>query len=371
MGLPQSSISQCKRVDIWTWQNGADNAYHCYLDRDEIKNSGLQVVPKPSATAVPDEWRQVVANISEPTGTLVVWSQLYRVQWSGGAKTLERTAELCGRIYRKYLTDKKKPILINLMLASNETGHLHRKSEQDCPPNDPLYLMSRSSTPKPFNDRPMFKMFNERKWAVPVGDIQGEIHVRCTMALADAINEAKSSIAWPKPYANPGSAPWGKHADRNKGVSIVRAQRELELSLAWVNNYEPEERWWSVEVEFDPILDEIFGVVNNKQHAHRFVSGAGASWEEIADSNETLGAFRERLKETSDPRAYLLEVWDWIDEQIKSMRREREIIRKGTRTTRHPQTKEEIEDVATKVINEQTERGETGDSDKAPKTNSD
>ena len=32
VGLPQSSISQCQRVDVWTWQNGPDNAFHCYLD---------------------------------------------------------------------------------------------------------------------------------------------------------------------------------------------------------------------------------------------------------------------------------------------------------------------------------------------------
>ena len=82
---------------------------------------------------------------------------------------------------------------------------------------------------------------------------------------------------------------------RNQGVSIVRAGRELELSQAWVNSYEPEERWWSVEVEFDPILDEIFGVVNNKQHAHAFVAGAGFDWEQAALPGETIGQLRERL----------------------------------------------------------------------------
>ena len=369
VGLPQASISQCQRVDIWTWQNGADNAFHCYLDLEEIKTSGRQEVPRPVLTAVPDRWRTVAANTSDPTGTLVVWSQLDRVRWSGGAKTLERTADLCGRIYRKYLTDEEKPILINLMLASDESGHLHKRREQDCPPNDPLYLMSPSSTPAPFRDRPMFEIFNERRWSIPVGGIEGEIRVCCTMARPDAINEAKSSIPWPKSYSKAGKAPWGKHADRNKGVSIVRARRELEVSLAWVNNYEPEERWWSVEVEFDPILDEIFGVVNNKQHAHAFVSGAGLNWKEMAESNESFGAFHDRLQETSDPRAHLLEVWDWIDAQIKRMRRERQkIIGKGTGTLRHPQTGEEIEDSATKVINEQAARGEKGHSDNAPET---
>ena len=97
VGLPQSSISQCRLVDIWTWQNGPDNALHCYLDLDEIKTSGRQDVPDPTHDSVPDRWRGVVSITSEQTGTLVVWSKLDRVRWSGGEKTLERTAELCGQ----------------------------------------------------------------------------------------------------------------------------------------------------------------------------------------------------------------------------------------------------------------------------------
>lgn len=365
VGLPQSSISQCQRVDIWTWQNGADNAFHCYLDLSEIRKEGRQVVPNPTVTSVPRRWREIATSTAESTGTLVVWSQLDRVRWTGGAKTLERTADLCGRVYRKFLYGSD-PILINLMLASDKGERLEVKAEQDCPPNDPLYLMSPSSTPTPFNDRPMFKLFNERKWTVVIGGIEGTIRVRCTMTTVDAINEEKSSVSWPKSFPNPGAAPWGKHASRNKGVSIVRARRELELSQRWVNNYEPEERWWSVEVEFDPILDEIFGVVNNKQHAHNFVNGAGFDWKNVADAEESLGTFRERLEQTQDPRFHLLEVWTWIDDQIKQMRKERQKLRKGTRTNRHPQTGEKIEDVATKVIKAQAEKGEKGASDKAP-----
>ena len=35
MGLPNSSISQAKRVDVWTWQNGYQSAAHSYLDVGE------------------------------------------------------------------------------------------------------------------------------------------------------------------------------------------------------------------------------------------------------------------------------------------------------------------------------------------------
>jgi len=38
----------------------------------------------------------------------------------------------------------------------------------------------------------------------------------------------------------------------------VRAGRELDLDQAWVIKYDPVERWWGVEVEFPPALDEQF-----------------------------------------------------------------------------------------------------------------
>ena len=370
VGLPQSSVSQCRRVDIWTWQNGADNALHCYLDLDKIRAGGVRDVPEPTADPVPEKWREVAENGSEGTGTLVVWSCLDRVRWSGGWKTLDRTGDLCGRVYRKFLSDEHWPVVINLKLVSLEEDVLSVVHEEDCLPNDPLYLMAPSSTPEPFDDKPMFELFNERSWSIPVEDEDGEVEqgdvvVRCSLARRDAISEKDGDVEWPRSFANPGSAPWGKHANRNRGVSIVRANRELELSLAWVNNHEPEERWWSVEVEFDPLLDEIFGVVNNKQHAHAFVSGAGFDWKEDAEAGETFGAFRERLEETGDERAYLLEVWDWIEAQIRAMRKERSKIKEGSRGARHPQTGAGIEDVATSVIKAQAEQGERGTSDEA------
>lgn len=371
IGLPQSSISQCRRVDIWTWRNGPDNALHCHLSLSEV-NNGQQVVPKPIHNPVPAYWRELDCT-NQLSGTLVVWSDLDRVRWSGGRTTLERTAELCGRIYRKFIADAENPIDIRLiLLRDSDQTRPKRIRDESCRPNDPLYLMANTSTPPPFSDRPMFELFNERTWKIAVPDsrrqdLYGSVHVRCTMARREAIVQ-DDTTPWPKSYPNPGSSPWGKHANNNRGVSIVRASRELELSLDWVNNYHPEERWWSVEVEFDPILDDLFGVVNNKQHAHNFVEGAGFKWREIAYDGETRLAFMDRLEEDQDPKRPFVEIWEWMDEQIIRMRKEREKIRKGTRKNqaRHPQSDADIEDVATGVVNEQTDAGDIGATDNAP-----
>lgn len=366
IGLPQSSISQCKRVDVWTWQNGPDNACRCYLDLSEIE-AGQQQVPAPVDDRVPDYWRKLDCT-RQRTGTLVVWSKLDRVRWRGGRKTLERTATLCGRIYRKFLVDQKRPLNIRLLRMVDDDGEPRLEIEESCKPNDPLYLMKHTSTPEPFSDQPMFRPFNDRKWSIPVGSSSGDVIVRCSLARPDAISQEKSAVPWPRPYNNPGDSPWGKHASKNKGVSIVRAKRELEVSLAWVNNYEPEERWWSVEVEFDPILDEVFGVVNNKQHAHNFVDGAGFDAEESREEGETYGDFMERLEQEGDPRFHLVEIWQWIGAQITQMRKERRKIVKGARERHaHPESQKDIEDVATDVVKAQTAQGQLGASDQAPK----
>ena len=52
MGLPNSSISQCRRVEVWTWQNGPDNAMYTHLDVDEIEGRRMPAVPAPRAQAV-------------------------------------------------------------------------------------------------------------------------------------------------------------------------------------------------------------------------------------------------------------------------------------------------------------------------------
>ena len=368
VGLPNSSMSQCRRVDIWTWQNGCDNALRCHLDLDEIKR-GETEVSEPVHDPVPLRWRSVVSATTELTGTLVVWSRLDRVKWQGGKKTLQHTARLCGRLYRYYITDPRDASTITLAIANKMKDGTYSLSEDDvsdCKPNDPLYLMYPSSNAPPFHDRPMFRNFSERRWSVSFSDdngqIQrGEIRVTCSMALADAINQQKSRVPWPTSYRNPGDSPWGKDANRNLGVSIVRGRRELDLSTAWVNNHEPQERWWSVEVTFDPALDEVFGVVNNKQHAHGFVNGAGFDWKDIAyDDERTYAAVLDRLRETDDHRAHLMEVWTWTKDQISAMRDERKAIVRGARSgTRHPDTGTDVEQVGTDVINTQGRAGTT------------
>jgi hypothetical protein len=53
MGLPASSISQCTLVEVWSWQDGVDNAIYTYLDIHQIRKKQLMEIPKPKNIKFP------------------------------------------------------------------------------------------------------------------------------------------------------------------------------------------------------------------------------------------------------------------------------------------------------------------------------
>ena len=97
MGLPSSSVSQCQRVDVWSWQEGVDNALYTYLDLEEIKKRKLTEVPEPESRLVPEIWHQASGNFGK-TGTLVVWSQIDRCIWKTGSAIIDNSEFVIGRM---------------------------------------------------------------------------------------------------------------------------------------------------------------------------------------------------------------------------------------------------------------------------------
>ena len=101
VGLVTSSLSQGERVDVWSWQKEIDSAWHCRLDVDEVRN-GLLGVQEPDQEPLPLIWVQHARELitTSPSGTLVMWSRLDRVDWRTDKTTMDRVEEEVGRIYR-------------------------------------------------------------------------------------------------------------------------------------------------------------------------------------------------------------------------------------------------------------------------------
>jgi len=156
MGLPNSSISQCRRVDVWTWTQGIQGALHAYLDIDHILNGEMSEVPAPKVREVPPSWLGAGESFGD-SGTLVVWSNLDRCQWRTAKAIMTNSEHLVGRMYRRFINEGKAQIRMAQFLqgASEPIG------DNFVLLNDPLYLMTPSSCPEPYRDEPMFDPYGD------------------------------------------------------------------------------------------------------------------------------------------------------------------------------------------------------------------
>ena len=322
MGLPNASISQAGRVEVWSWQNGVDNALYSYLDVTEIESGDMHLVPEPSHHPVPSEWRGISEHIAK-SGTLVVWSKLdvHRLTWKGAKATLANVERLCGRIYRRFISTGS--IRIRLF-AQEESGTVvyDREAEHD----DPLYLSPSALVPKPFDVEPMFNQVFDDPHSIEYEGKKHTVVARYSVARKKTIELAGTK--------NRGDMPYGQHTRKNIGVSVVRAGRELMLDQGWCIGYDPRERWWGAEVEFPPELDELFGVTNNKQAATHFAELATIDWQQLAEEDEEFIDVVKRLKEEGDPRGYLLTLADSIKRNLSSLRETIKAQASRKRTTR-------------------------------------
>ena len=340
MGLPNASISQAGRVDVWSWQNGLDNAIHTYLDIDDIRAGILKLIPNPSHCPVPNEWRYLSDNTGK-TGSLVIWSKLdsHRLTWKTAKSTLHNTEQIVGRIYRKFLSNGSLSIR---MVAKHEDGDIF--FDQKAHVVDPLYLIPSPLVPDPFKGEAMFELIFDDPIYFDI-EYEGERHkvsVRFSVAKTETVEYAGTK--------NRGDTKYGHHAKHNIGVSVVRAGRELMLDPGWCIGYDPRERWWGAEVEFPPALDEVFGVTNNKQAATHFSELAKIQWEQLAENGESFIDVVRRLKEEGDPRGWLLELSDGLQRNLQAVRKVISGQGSGKRSTRK-QRHNEVDNL-TKAIND-------------------
>jgi len=329
MGLPNSSISQAKRVDVWTWQNGYENAIHSYLDLSEIQSRSLKEIPQPEKKSVPLEWAEASSTIKiSKAGTLVVWKDLDKCEWKTSQAIFRNSEKIIGRIYRKYIV--KDNLKIRMAAFLEGASKLHDESK--VLPNDPLYLTTHTSTPGEWAKNPMFEQYGEPY----VINWEGS-DVKITFSIAK--NIVREGF-------NPGATPHGRHASDNIGISIVRADRELELqSNGWVITYDPVERWWGAEIDFPPALDEIFGVTNNKQSARALADIAAIDLDQLAEregfknQHELIDAWTDE----KNPRLLLIKIKQFLESNLSAIRKT--LTAQTARSKkRHPDDKTPVND---------------------------
>ncbi len=352
MGLPNSSISQARRVDVWTWTEGHAKALWSYLDLDEVEKGELGEVPNPEPRQIPTTWLQHSNTMeSSEAGTLIIWSSLDKCDWRTAHAIFKNSEFTIGRIYRRFILRDAVHIRMAAFLGNAETTHF----DELVKPNDPLYLTTGTSCPDPWSDASMFEAYGE---PLEIECRQNQKNYKVTVRYSVARREARTGH-------NPGAEAHGKHAGNNIGVSVVRADRELDLQTGWCLGYDPRERWWGIEVEFPPALDEVFGVPNNKQGARALAEFATLDLDQVAarEGYSSAHELREAWQEDDDPRMVLVLIKTSIENNLSTIRKAIRAQQERARSrTRHgdPDT---AEMKGTKATQQRQHDGHSGSSD--------
>jgi len=154
--------------------------------------------------ALPQVWRGVGTAFGQ-SGTLVVWSKLDRIMWRTAASIIDNSEFLVGRMYRRFLNSGAVAIG---MVSFDVDSPVLTATPRDVMPNDPGYLMERTSCPAPFETTPMFEPWPgaEHSQIKHKVRFRGKEHI-VTIRFSIATKAARLGN-------HPGALPHGKHAER-------------------------------------------------------------------------------------------------------------------------------------------------------------
>ena len=231
MGLPNSSLSQAKRVTVHSWGSIRGDVLHSYLDIDEIASGKMTEVPEPRPVPRPSFVNGHV------TGTAVTWSRCDRLDNRRISTITRKLLFSLGRRFRFFLWDG---VSINVNGDTVE-------------PIDPLFLHPRSC----FNGASQFGKELIYKIAADPKDRRRSGTVRIRFSELPVAEWSSLSIKEKR----------GRGISKGAGVSVVRSRREVDYGWFFLGKKRREnyDDWWRCEIQFDPVLDEAFGLTHTKQ----------------------------------------------------------------------------------------------------------
>ncbi|NSI90780.1 ATP-binding protein [[Clostridium] scindens] len=290
VGLPQASLYACPAVDVYSWQGGYDNCKKVFLDINKIKSEEQTEIEDPIFSEIPEKYKKyltykVISNEGDKKydftqhGTFVIWKNCDRVIPKTVNFLFKKLDFALGQKFRYFISEGKSSIRL--------IHHENQDYTHEIMPNDPLmlmpnnYVLGNPENPGVISPRtnidctvPVFEVYTNSeypdgiipypiKYADPETGETKESQVEIKFSIVKNIFYDKTAIS-----GNPGQTQLGKHVKELEGISIVRANREIDFGQFdfYENVNQPEHRWWGCEIRFNPELDEAFGVANNKQH---------------------------------------------------------------------------------------------------------
>lgn len=225
MGLPNGALSCARRVEVFTWRRG--RVLTSRLDVDELIRSRRRSLPPVESIARPPFLPRT------QHGTAVLLRRCDRLEYKRTSTLASKLHNDLGRIYRRFIERG-----IDLSVNGETVAAI-----------DPLLL-------KRNGKRLGVRHFGEKlTYQLDGSGGKGTVEVVFTELPVDRWHNLSTKD---KRQLGVTNAP---------PVSIMRADREIDRGWYFMGakrreNYDD---WWRCEINFDPILDELFGITNAKQ----------------------------------------------------------------------------------------------------------
>ena len=228
MGLPNSSLSQCKRLEVYTWRK-KPNIYWNFLDVDEIISGDYKQINPSKRRALP----LIYKTAAETSGTLVQWKKIDRIRAKLLSPLLKRLHHHIGKIFRK-------PILSGVDIQMNG---------ESVQPFDPLFLEEGMNEigGEPYGEPMVIPV----KFENLTSDISIKFSELPVVKWSPLSNKQKREM----------------RVTKHSSVSILRHGREIDYGWYFMGSKRREnyDDWWRCEVSFEPVLDDLFGITHTKQ----------------------------------------------------------------------------------------------------------
>lgn len=232
MGLPNSSLSQARRVEVYSWQRPG-GAWWSYLDMDDVVSASIAQIPQPKRVkALP------MHNVSNSNrGTIIVWKKCDRIERRRLDWLMTKLKAELGRLFREHIW-KGKCITVG---------------GDRVEPTDPLFLRKGNNLIGAIQFGPCLRYEVE---------IPGSLALRTSKVI---VRFAELPIEKWHSLPNEKKRIYG--ISKRAGMSVLRAGREIDYGWFFMGSKRREnyDDWWRCEIQFQPELDELFGVTHTKQ----------------------------------------------------------------------------------------------------------
>ena len=287
VGLSQASQSQCQRFEVFSWQDG--KSYHQYFDRncEKFRESRRVNQWNPAQEIdIPSEMKEFILDYDQKSGTAIRWSNCDLLSHVTSEANIRHCEQILGQVYRYKIESGECKISFTTLTRNENEQLVEQGSSTEPLAFDPLFLMQNTSTSR--------KLISESKTAenlkvrehyqnyitsenecMPTSELLKEHTTTSTFNWGDkeikySFKTSVATLDIMKPgVRNGGEQPIGKIYEKkiNSGnICFVRSGREIE-SGTFGQFYKisvPENRFWTIEIEFDNKADKIMGLANNK-----------------------------------------------------------------------------------------------------------